>query len=243
MKELLSAFQFLTIIPIKIKELSEKQIASAMIYFPFVGLCLGMLLYCVYLILIMLKLPGFAINTIIVVVLIAITGGMHLDGLADTADAFLSGKPKEKMLEIMRDSHIGAMGVISLVSVILLKIVLLCSLPAGAIIPGLILMCVLSRWSAVFLMFLFPYARKEGKAGVFIKGNSLLIFSLATFFAFLFSFIAWQIKGLILLFAVAGCAYLAGKISTRKIDGLTGDTLGGIIEISELIVLFAVCIS
>lgn len=243
MKSLLSALQFLTIIPVKLKTVTEKQIARAMMYFPVVGLLLGLLLYGLYLLLSLFELPEFAIDTMVVIALIAFTGGMHLDGLADTADAFLSIKPKEEKLAIMRDSHIGAMGVIAITSVMLLKIALVFSLPLGSTMAALILMCALSRWSAVFLMFFFSYAREEGKAKVFIKENSLLILSVSTCLSFIIAFFTWQIKGIVLLAAVAGLAFLAGKVSERKLGGITGDTIGAFIEISELMVLFAFCIA
>lgn len=242
MKNLLLAFQFLTVIPLRIKEVSEKNLAGAMIYFPFVGLLLGLLLCAISALLCFLNLPALLVNIILAVALIVITGGMHLDGLADTADAFLSGKPKDQMLSIMRDSHIGVMGVLSLISAILLKVGLLLSLGTSAKMPALVLMCVLSRWGAVLIMFLFPYARQEGKAKVFISGVNLKIFSLSTLAAFIFTYLAWQMKGLVVLLIVAGCAYLAGKAIIRKINGITGDTLGAMIEISEIITLFAVCL-
>jgi adenosylcobinamide-GDP ribazoletransferase len=243
MKSLLLAFQFLTIIPLRIKEVSEKNLATAMIYFPFVGLILGALLALINTLLIILHLPALAISIILVVALIAMTGGVHLDGLADTADAFLSGKPKEEMLKIMRDSHIGVMGVLSLVSTILLKVGLFYSVNTSLKINALILMCILSRWSAVWMMFLFPYARQEGKARVFMEGMSAKIFILSTITAVFLAFLAWQIKGLLVLLIISGCTYLWGKIISRKINGITGDTIGAGIELSEIITLFAVCIA
>ncbi len=243
MKSLLLAFQFLTIIPLRIKEVSEKNLAAAMIYFPFVGLILGAWLTLINMLLGILHLPALAISIILVVALIAMTGGMHLDGLADTADAFLSGKPKEEMLKIMRDSHIGVMGVLSLVSVILLKVGLFYSVGTSLKVSALILMCILSRWSAVWMMFLFPYARQEGKARVFMEGMNAKIFILSTITAVFLAFLSWRIKGVLALLIIAGCTYLWGKIISRKINGITGDTIGAGIELSEIIILFVVCIA
>jgi len=168
---------------------------------------------------------------------------MHLDGLSDTADAFLSGKPKDEMLAIMRDPHIGVMGVISIISVLLLKIGLLAAVAAPLKATSLLLMCVLSRWSSVLAMFLFSYARKDGKAKVFMLGMNLKIFLFSLIAVFVFAFTIWRMKGLITLLIVAGCAYLIGKLANRKIKGITGDTLGAVIELTEIIVLFTVCIS
>ncbi len=239
MNSFLLAVQFLTIIPLKIKEVSEKGLANSAAYFPLAGLLIGLLLLGINYFTSILSLPLLTSNIILVVSLIVITGGMHLDGLADTADAFLSGKSKEEMLLIMRDSHIGVMGVLSIVSVILLKIGLLVTLSAALKPIALILMCVLSRWAVVLVMFLFPYARKDGKAGVFIRGIKKEIVILALGLACLFAFIAGSFMGLVVLLIASGCAYSGGKFTSRKIDGITGDTLGAAIELTEIVVLSA----
>lgn len=243
MNAFLLAVQFLTAVPLKIKDFSQQNIGRAMVYFPFVGLLLGLFLSGANELVLTLNLSALVTNTILVVVLIMITGGMHLDGLCDTVDAFLSGKPKDEMLIIMRDPHIGVMGVLSLISAILLKIGLLSSVSTASKLMAILLMCVLSRWSAVLSMFLFPYARQEGKAKVFIDGMNLKIFILATITAFIFAFLIWQVKGLLALLIIFGCTYLSGKIISRKIGGITGDTIGATIELTEIITLFTVCIS
>jgi adenosylcobinamide-GDP ribazoletransferase len=242
MSSFLLAFQFLTIVPLNIKEAGEKRLAGAVVYFPFVGLLIGLALAGVNALLSALNFPPLAANMILVVVLAGITGGMHLDGLADTADAFLSAKPKEEMLAIMRDPHIGVMGVLGLISVMLLKVGFLTALGAPAKTAGLLLACVLSRWSAVLAMFLFPYARQEGKAKVFIQGMDLSIFLCACAMAALFSFIVWGFKGLLALTIIAGFTCISGRFIGRRIGGITGDTLGAVIELSEILVLCTVCL-
>jgi adenosylcobinamide-GDP ribazoletransferase len=168
-----------------------------------------------------------------------ITGGLHLDGLADTIDALASRKDKAEMLKIMRDSHIGTMGVLSLIIIIILKIAILSSLNPAIKNLSLILMCLLSRYSLVLTMFSFPYAREEGKAKIFIRGMNLKIFTLSSIAAFIFAFIIWRLKGILMLLIITGCTYLIGKIINRKIGGITGDTLGAINELTEVIVLLS----
>ena len=238
----LTALQFLTVIPVKIKDAGEQRMADSMAYFPFVGLLLGLFLAGINVLLYSLNFPSLATNVITVIVLIIITGALHLDGLSDTADAFLSGKPKEEMLNIMRDSRTGVMGVLSLISVILLKISLLFSISVSLQPNALLLMCVLSRWSAVAAIFFFPYARQEGKAGVFIKRMNLKIFIFSAIAAVICAAIAWQIRGLIILLIATGFSYALGKLSIRKIGGITGDTLGAGIELAEIITLLSVII-
>ncbi len=242
MGSFLSAFQFLTIVPLKIKEAGEKRLAGATVYFPLVGLLIGLALVGVNALLAALNFPPLATNIILVVALAGITGGIHLDGLSDTADAFLSAKPKEEMLAIMRDPHIGVMGVLGLISVMLLKVGFLTALAAPAKATGLLLACVLSRWSAVLAMFLFPYARREGKAKVFIQGMDLHTFLCACAMAVLFAFIIWGFKGLLVLTIIAGFTCVSGRFISRRIGGITGDTLGAVIELTEMLVFCAVCL-
>ncbi len=238
----LLALQFLTVIPLKLKDAGAQRMAGSMVFFPLIGLLLGLFLAGVNVLLSFLNFPSLTLNVIIVVVLIVITGGMHLDGLSDTSDAFLSGKPKEQMLGIMRDSHTGVMGVLSLISVILLKVVLLFSISLSLKPIILMLMCSLSRFSAVATIFFFPYARQEGKAGVFIKGMNLRIFILSSIAAVVAAAVVWQIKGLVILLIITGLSYVMGKFSTKKIGGITGDTLGAGIEITEIVTLLSVFI-
>jgi len=238
----LLALQFLTVIPLRVKDASEQKIAGSMVFFPLIGLFLGLFLWGTNSLLSFFNFPFLALNVITVVVLIAITGGLHLDGLSDTADAFLSGKPREQMLEIMRDSRTGVMGVLSLISIILLKVALLYSISLSLKPIVLMLMCSLSRWSAVATIFFFPYARQEGKARVFIKGMNLKIFILSSVVAVFSAAAIWQIKGLAVLLIITGFSYMLGKFSTKKIGGITGDTLGAGIEITEIITLVSVFI-
>jgi len=239
----LLALQFLTILPLKIKGFSEKRMAWALAYFPAAGLFLGSALFGLSALLSISGVSAVTENIILVVALIILTGGMHLDGLADTADALLSGRVKERMLEIMRDSHIGPMGVLALISIILLKIGFLSCLGPAEKPIALMLMCILSRWSVVLVMYLFPYARREGKAKLFIQGMNLKIFMLSTALAAGCSFLIWRLPGLLALLIVTLCAYAIGKFVSRRIEGFTGDTLGALIEITEVIILLTVCIA
>ena len=232
------ALQFLTIIPIKIKSADDEEIAGSLIYFPIAGLFIGLALAGINGLLGLLNFPRLATDAVLIVSLIAITGGMHLDGLADTCDALLSVRSKDEMLKIMRDPHIGVMGVISIISILLLKIAFLFSLDPSLVPTGLVLMCVSSRWSLVLWLFLFPYARQEGKAKVFAEGINYKIFILATIIAFICTLIIAQLKGLLILGIITLCACLIGKLINKKIGGITGDTIGAVSEINETLTLF-----
>lgn len=242
MSSFLLALQFLTTLPLKIKKFNPAMAAWAAAYFPVVGLFLGLILAGLNRLLSVLGFVPLASNIILVVTLIALTGGIHLDGLSDTADAFLSGKKREEMLEIMRDPHIGAMGALSLISIILLKIGLLSSLSAMAKPAVLILMCILSRWGAVCQIYLFPYARQDGKAKLFFQGMNLKIFMAAAVITILCVSLVLRAEGLIVLLMITCFAYIAGMFVRGKIGGLTGDTLGAVIELTEVITLIIVCV-
>lgn len=242
MKNFLLALQFLTIIPVRVKNIKEGNLPNSAIYFPLVGLILGLVLTGVNKVFLILNFNQFIIDILLVISLILLTGGLHLDGLADTFDALFSRKTKDEMLEIMRDSHIGVMGVLTLISAILLKFAFLSSVSIPLKITSLLLMCTLSRWSLVLTMFLFPYARQEGKAKVFMKGMNLKIFVFSTIIALVFASAIWKIKGVFIFIIVAMSSYAAGKFINNKIGGITGDTLGATNELIEVIILFNISI-
>jgi len=234
----LLALQFLTIIPVKIKEVNDRKIADSIIYFPVIGILIGLFLMAVNNILTYLNFPNLVLNVILVITFIFITGGMHLDGLSDTADAFLSGKPKDEMLSIMRDSHAGVMGVLCLISAVLLKTALLYSISSSFRPSALVVMCCLSRWSVVLEMYFFPYARKDGKAALYIRGMNRNTFFIATIIAAACVIFILHLNGLIVLFVTGIFAFIFGKFANRKIGGITGDTLGAVIELAEIVSLF-----
>ena len=241
-KRFLIALQFLTVIPIKIKAVDEKRISKSIIYFPLAGLLLGLILVGASRFLSFLNFEQVYINIILVISLVFLTAGMHLDGLADTADALLSRKNKEEMLRIMRDSHIGVMGVLAIISIILLKIAFLSSVNVSLKTISLLLMCTLSRWSLVLAMFLFPYARQEGKAKIFIQRMNFKTFISSTIIALVCTVAIWQLRGLFIIAVTAVSAYIIGNFINKKIGGITGDTLGAMNEVIEVIVLFSICL-
>ena len=240
--DILLALQFLTIIPIKIAKVDDKSIARSLIYYPLIGLLLGAILVAGLALLLVLNFLMMPVSIILVVLLIIFTGGLHLDGLSDTFDALLSRKPREEMLQIMRDSHAGVLGIVAVICVILLKIAILSSLSLASMTAGLLLMCVSSRWSMVFSIFLFSYARKDGKAKVFTEGITPRIFIFATIIGLACAGLIAKFGGIFVFGISALGAYVIGKFVSRKLGGITGDTLGAANEITEVVVLLCICI-
>lgn len=242
-KGFLLALQFLTIIPFGAKsEAYKNNLPQVVVYFPLIGLLLGTILVGVNKLLSLIPLGQFPTNVVLITLLIILTGALHLDGLADTFDALLSRKNKFEMLKIMRDSHIGTMGALSLICIILLKLSFLSALGSQAKNVSLILMCLLSRYSLVLAMFSFPYIREEGKAKAFVAEMNMRTFSLATVISLFCVFVLLGLKGLITFIMVVLFAIFVGRFITKKIGGITGDILGAINELTEAFVLLNILI-
>lgn len=237
MKKFLIALQFLTILPIALKgEVKEKDFGGALIYFPFVGFLIGVCLsFCFE----VLSFVPILVRSILVLIFsIIITGAVHLDGFADTCDGFYGARSKEDILRIMRDSHIGAIGVIGVVSLLILKFVLISSIPYSSLWKVLIMMATFSRLSQVVACCTSTYARSEGKARYFMEyapKRALFIGMLFSLFIFL---VFAKLKGLIFFAISLTVAFLVSVFLKKKLEGLTGDTIGAINEISECVVLF-----
>ncbi|MDP2943504.1 MAG: adenosylcobinamide-GDP ribazoletransferase, partial [Candidatus Omnitrophota bacterium] len=108
-------------------------------------------------------------GSLILIAWIIITGGIHLDGFADTCDGFYGKRSREDILKIMRDSHIGAMGATSLTALLLLKFAILSSVAQEDLLKILVITAVFARWSQVLACTISKYARDEGKAKYFIE--------------------------------------------------------------------------
>ncbi|MFC1596239.1 adenosylcobinamide-GDP ribazoletransferase [Candidatus Margulisiibacteriota bacterium] len=241
MRKLLIAIQFLTILPIGPKApVTEKDLAQAPFYFPVVGLLIGLILTGINQLLSLFINEPLLINTLLISALVILTGGLHLDGLADTFDALLSRKSKTEMLAIMRDSQIGTMGALSLIIIILLKITMLSALPLELKNTALVLMGIISRYVIVLPMLRLPYARTEGKAKAFIDGMNPRFLATSSIITLLLVFIAGQLCGIITLSLVSILVIITSTFFARRFEGITGDVLGALAEMSEVYILFII---
>src|SRR6266568_2916741 len=154
-----SALQFLTRIPVP---QGEYRLEESVPWLPVVGVVLGAILAGVDWALRLLGVDQLVVSTLIVVLLLVLSGGLHADGLMDTCDAVFGHASPEKRLEIMRDPHVGAFGVVGLVCVVALKIAAVCALPTGLRPHALALAPTLGRWAIVLLATSFPYGREHG---------------------------------------------------------------------------------
>ncbi len=226
MRGICSAFSFLTTVRFRCDFDPE----GAVKYFPIVGAFIGVFLY----VFSFLKSPFFEVISILW--LVFITGGLHLDGLADTSDAIFSCKTKDRMLEIMKDSHIGTFGVLALILDILIKFVSLFFIKDALV---LIFIPAYSRFLVLYLMKKLPYGRQNGTAKVFFKEFRFFDF-LIGYVLVLISFFVLPIDLSVLLnalFFVFG--FLIFEYFKHKLGVVTGDILGFSIEVSEVVLLFA----
>lgn len=249
MTGLRSALGFLTILPVAPRDAAG--LASARGWFPVAGLLLGVVLSVVELLLhagypLLTQeyrpFPSLLSAAILIVAMIVLTRGLHLDGFMDCCDAFLGGFTRERRLEILRDSHVGAFAVVGVVGVLLLKFGALTALvPSGRIWLLLVVPC-LSRWSMLLMMELFPYARREGIGTPFLPkgGRWQLLGGFLVAGAVTVAFTGPV--GLVLLLAASLVAWLLGAWSSKLIGGVTGDVYGAANEAAEaaLLVLAAV---
>ena len=165
MKALLVAIQFLTIIPLPARfQPDTGDLARSVAFFPVVGLLMGLIIASADVALRFL-FPNAVASALLVLLLIACSGALHLDGLADTADAFFSSRPKERMLEIMHDSRSGPMGIIAVAGVTALKMVSTASLPESSRWSLVLLMPTAGRCALTMVMGISSYARSEGGLG------------------------------------------------------------------------------
>jgi len=168
----------------------------------------------------------------------AITGGIHLDGAADTADGLLSGRQGDKIFDIMSDSHLGAFGVISLILIILSQFVLF----SFSSIETVFMMPLVGKASTIAACWNKKYAKgTRGLGTVFVENinDRVLLANLVTLFVF--SILSWY-RTIIFTacFAAIAVSYFISTLIDEKIGGMTGDTCGAITEISQIIFMITV---
>jgi adenosylcobinamide-GDP ribazoletransferase len=217
---------------------TAKALASAAWAFPVTGLVVGLIGALVYALAHRLGLPAWPAATLSVAATLIVTGALHEDGLADTADGFGGGDTRQSKLDIMRDSSTGAFGVCALVLSLSVRIGALASFAdAYAVIWALIASHSAARAAMVILMWLLPPARSDGlsyEAGS-PPGESAAAAVAIAYVVLLFCLHPMRgfIAALVLIAAVALMAWLA----MRQIDGQTGDVLGATEQVAEIVVL------
>ncbi len=232
---------FLTIFPVaRGLSMESHRLGRSMGFFPAAGLALGLLLVVMNWALVPF-IPRPVLDCLLILSLIAFTGALHLDGIADLIDGLAGGKDREGVLRIMKDSRVGAMGVVGLVMVLLLKYLSLYNVPLELKAAALIFMPAAGRWVQVVLACYCRYIRPEGGTGsVFVDHVGEREMILASLTLVLSGLVLFGIKAVLLIFLLGLAVMLLMRYFNARLGGVTGDVLGAASETVEVLTLVLV---
>jgi len=235
LKGFIILLSFFTRIPVaNLVEYDEEKLKKSIYLYSLMGAIIGGILYGIAMLLQNVDQKIF-VGLILTIAYIIITGGIHLDGYSDSIDGLYSGREKKRILEIMKDSRVGAFGVIGLIILILSYVICFSSVPYSVIF----MTPVIGRLSVVVSCYRKKYAREsQGMGTFFVEGMSIkvLLVNLVLSLSFIFLF-QEKIKLAITVLLTIILSRIISKTIENKIDGMTGDTCGFITEICQLIFL------
>lgn len=233
--EVLAALGFLTALPGPRGLAPPRTLARSLAYYPLVGGAIGALLVLVDLALAP-ALPAGPRAALLLLALLLVTRALHLDGLIDSCDGLFGGFTPERRLAIMRDSHVGAFGVLGALADLLARYACLVALTGQWRVAALVGGTALGRWALVYALVAFPYGRPEGLGRDFKAAAGARELALASLGAAVIGAAAWWpwgAAGVALAWAVA---WVGARFILRRIPGLTGDSYGALNEVTELVV-------
>lgn len=235
MDRILVAWEFLTVVPLgrRARAADEGAFGRSLAAFPLVGLALGAAL-AVFSLAAVRLFPPALVATLAVLLLAWFSGGLHLDGVADTADA-CGARSREDALRIMKGSTIGVYGSLALFSVLGLKIAALAALPPRALAPALLAMPVLGRWAQVHAAVGRTYAREQGTAKAFVEGATRAAWWVATATTLIVAVVVMGPAGLAAVAVVGAAVTVYARGVTAWLGGVTGDTIGAAGEGAEVL--------
>lgn len=243
------ALSFLTRLPcVSFNELNPNAVKQSLWFYPLVGLIIGSILAVTLQLILLSHSPNEAsINLVAALVLVcwvSLTGGLHIDGLADSADGWVGGQQdKARTLSIMQDPHIGVMGMLAVLLLLLVKFSALSALIQSfdSLSMSLLLLAtpMLARMSMLILLASLPYVRVNGLGWELKQGASsfLVITSLA--WVIILAFILLQTQFFIALGFALAWGVLSYLMLKQRLGGTTGDVLGAHLEIQEALLLVA----
>lgn len=234
MNSLRTAFTFLTVLYWRSNTQPPAPLGAAAGWFPLVGGVIGLLCGLAYAGL-SATLPPLPSAVLAVALWIGLTGGLHLDGLADCCDGMLAAVSRERRLEIMKDPRLGTFGGLGLVLAVLLKIGLLAGLTPRQALLSLPLAAALGRWLLLPSAFQ-PLARPGGMGAAFASSLNRTNLLLASVWLLpLAALNGWRgLAALLLGLAAAGMIW---RIAKQRLGGVTGDVFGLVVEMGELCAL------
>lgn len=236
-RPLMTAFAFLTRLPIRAGTISDRDLGRSVGFFPVVGLVLGLAAAALAFAAAHV-FPATMVAVLMVAGLAAITGGLHLDGLSDLFDGLAGGRGnRERTLAIMRDSRIGAQGAVAVFLLLAAKIAAAATLIEARDFMALAALPVISRFAVGPSIVLFPYTRTEGLGRAFNgeAGIPQLVVAGATTVLVAFALGPSLLKPALAAVAVS---LLLAVVLKARLGGLTGDIYGATIEVAEVTAAF-----
>ena len=205
-------------------------------FFPLVGLVLGICYaLAAWLLLYALGIRSLTVALLLILPLL-LTGGLHADGFMDTADGVFSGRERARKLEIMKDSRVGAFGVVSFVMLMFVQFALLSDMAWPLLVPALFVMPIIGRLAMVLAVTCFPYAREDGMGKTFadMADRSTVVIAALTTAVLVLPWGVLATAALVLgtLFALLFC-----RTMTNILGGVTGDVYGAATVLTETLVL------
>lgn len=243
MKALFLLMSFMTRLPVPQVEYDQKLFVKAYKLFPMIGILFGLILYFFNFLLSKIFYSSLMITIFLILIEVILTGALHLDGLADTFDAIFSYRTKEKMLEIMKDPHIGTNGVLALIFLIAIKLFSINYLLDFQMEYILLIYPVIGRISSVASCSFLKYARESGMSNFINEVNYKdLLISLA--YSMLYFFMIFRdlnyislLLSFVLPLLIVFWTYIFSKKISKKLGGISGDTLGAVVELNQVLFL------
>ena len=243
-KNFINAVQFLTIVPVsKNHETEEGSLARSMVYFPVIGFLIGFLLVYADKAMTLAALPQTISNVLLVALSVLFTRALHIDGLADTLDGLMGGHDHSSRLSIMKDSRLGTAGALGIFFVVFVKYVCLNNLFESEKVAALLTAPVLARWSQTLMVFKANYGREEGMGKAFVghlRASGLTAASAVAIGLSAFVVLRLDTRSVVLIFSllcsVVLLTFLGRRYLVRKLGGVTGDTIGAVSEMNEVLV-------
>jgi adenosylcobinamide-GDP ribazoletransferase len=233
---LLGAVSFLTRVPVGTRVAEPHELARLVPWFPVVGAVVGLAVAGLYAAQRAL-LPPLVAAAVAVAAGIAVTGAFHEDGLGDTADAFAGGRDREATLRILQDPRLGTFGVVAVAASLLLRVAAVAALAPASALAALPAAHALSRAAAVGVMAAFPPAAGTGLGAAYARaltGRQALLGIAAGLVLAAAPLGAWALPAA----ALTGVAALwLGRLSRRRIGGVSGDVLGAVQQAGEVLTL------
>jgi adenosylcobinamide-GDP ribazoletransferase len=237
-QKFLLTLSFFTRIPIGNWDFGSLTLAQSIVFFPIAGALIGLLSGGFYIEMIELGLPSNISAWLVIGFQLLLTGGLHEDGLADTADGLASGRDRTQKLAIMHDSRIGSYGVLALITTISLRANIIAGFAGGfTTVFIFITTAACSRAFLAIFMYKIEYARDYGLAVTAGKTNAAKTLAASALGCVTLLWTGKILAAITTVFALAIIYVVIKQITIKNFGGITGDTLGAAQQISEVALL------